>query len=148
LTLNSQINTAFQIRGFLRYGLENYDTVRAVNYPGQLFEFDARQSFRLGVNGEYAISQKMSIFGGVDYLPSKFNDGRQVADDADLATPPAPATVSGLSEDLVNAYIGLSMKLTNNISGDISYNYTYSNSDLFGNNYNRNRINVGLRAEF
>jgi len=141
LNLNSQINSAFQVRAFLRYGLENYDTVRAVGIPTALYEFDSRQTLRIGVNAEYAISQKLSIFGGVDYIPSQFDDGR-------LKSGVGPATASGLSEDLINAYIGLSVKFTDTITGDVSYNYTDSSSDLFGNDYDRNRVNLGIRAEF
>lgn len=141
LMLNSQINSSFQVRGFLRYGLENYDTVRAVGAINSFYEFDSKQTLRIGINGEYAISGKLSVFGGVDYIPSTFDDGR-------LKSGPGAATVSGLSEDLVNAYIGLSVKFTDTITGDVSYNYTDSSSDLFGNTYDRNRVNVGVRAEF
>jgi len=141
LNFNSQINTAFQVRGFLRYGLENYGTIRAVGAGGSLYEFDSNQALRIGLNGEYALSQKFSIFGGVDYIPSQFDDGRRKSG-------AGPLTASGLSEELINAYIGLSIKVTESITGDFSYNYTDSSSEFGGNTYNRNRINVGIRAEF
>ena len=51
-------------------------------------------------------------------------------------------------EDLVNAYIGLSVKFTENLFGNVSYNYTDSSSDLPGREYERNRVNLGVRAEF
>jgi hypothetical protein len=141
LALNSQINTAFSVRSFLRYGLENYDTVRANAANTSTFEFDARRTLRIGVAGEYALSQRLSLFGGLDYINSSFDDGRTV----NGGTPP---TADGLSEDLVNAYIGLSVKLTDYLYGSVSYNHTTSDSDLLGGDYDRNRFSVGLRAEF
>jgi hypothetical protein len=144
LALNSQINTAFSVRSFLRYGLENYDTVRGLPPGGTpAYEFDARRTLRIGVAGEYALSQRLSLFGGVDYINTSFDDGRRVAG---LITD--PATADGLSEDLINAYIGLSVKLTDYLYGSVSYNHTTSDSDLFGGDYDRNRFSVGLRAEF
>lgn len=144
LALNSQINTAFSVRSFLRYGLENYDTVRSIP-SGVAYEFDSRKTLRLGVAGEYALSQRFSLFGGVDYIPSTFDDGRIV--DTTLV-PPASATAGGLSEDLVNAYIGFSVQFNDFLYGSVSYNHTTSSSDLLGGDYDRNRYSVGVRAEF
>ncbi len=141
LALNTQINTAFSLKGFLRYGLENYDTVRAVGVPGDLYEFDSRSTLRVGVSGEYAVSQKLSLYGGVDYIPSQFDDGR-------LKAGVGAPTASGLSEDLINVYLGVSMKITDYLKGSVTYNYTDSNSDLLGNTYDRSRITVGVNAEF
>ncbi len=140
-TLDTKINTAFSIRGFLRYGLENYDTVRAVSVANSFYEFDSRETLRLGINANYAFSRQLSVFGGIDYIPSQFEDGRRVAG-------PGPLTRGGLSEDLINAYVGVSVKFTDYLTGDLSYNYTDSSSDLFGATYDRNRVNVGIRAEF
>lgn len=148
LALNSQINSSFSVKAFLRYSLENYDTVRAVGTPVDLYEFDARSTLRVGVSAEYAISQKLSLYGGIDYIPSQFDDGRNVADDGDPLTAAPPPTASGLSEDLINVYVGVSMKLTDYLKGSITYNYTDSNSDLIGNSYDRNRVTVGVNAEF
>lgn len=141
LTMDTQINSAFKVRGFLRYGLENYDTVRAVSVANSFYEFDSRQTLRLGINADYSISRQLSVFGGIDYIPSQFEDGRRVSG-------PGPLTRGGLSEDLINAYVGVSVRFTDYLSGDLSYNYTDSSSDLFGATYDRNRVNVGIRAEF
>lgn len=138
VALRSQINEQFSLRGFLRYGIEVYDTTRAVGLG--FYEFDERKTLRLGISGEYAISPKLSLFGGVDYIPATFDDPRQVAG--------VLAPVGSLDEDLLNAYIGLSMKFTQSLFGTVSYNFTNSDSDFAGYNYDRNRLNVGLRAEF
>ena len=40
------------------------------------------------------------------------------------------------------------MKFTENLYGNVSYNYTDSSSDLPNRSYDRNRVNLGVRAEF
>lgn len=144
VALNSQINSQFRVRAFGRYGIEGYDTVRFDADPAVsgLVEYDSRKTFRLGISGDYAISQMLSLFGGVDYIPSSFEDGR--------ALPPAVAgtTVGDRDEDILNAYIGFSVKFNDFLTGTASYNYTDSSSDFLNNDYDRNRISVGLSAEF
>ena len=58
------------------------------------------------------------------------------------------AEVGDESEDIINAYIGASFKFTDNLFGTVSYNFTQSDSDLPGRDYDRNRVSVGVRAEF
>ena len=139
VALRSQINEAFSIRGFARYGVEVYDTVRLVG--AGTYNFDDRTTFRLGLSGEYAISPMLSLFAGLDYIPATFDDGRRVAG-------AGPLTLGGFDEDVINAYIGMSMKFNEFLYGTVSYNYTDSDSDFAGFSYDRNRFNVGVRAEF
>jgi hypothetical protein len=140
-TVRTQVNEQFSVRGFARYGIEGYDTVRSVG--AGLYEFDDRQTFRLGASGEYTVSQAVNFFGGLDYIPATFDDGRLVSGPA-----LTPVTAGGLDEDVWNAYLGLSVKFTEMLYGMFSYNYTDSSSDFAGQSYDRNRVNVGLRAEF
>lgn len=142
LTLNSQINEDFLLKGFVRYSVEGYDTVQQVGLG--LYDFSQRQTLRLGLSAEYKVSPMFSIFGGVDYIPANFNDGF-------LVSPPAlgtPLGVSGLSESLVNLCIGVSVKFNDFLYGSLSYNYTDSTSDFINQAYTRNRVTVGLRCEF
>jgi len=142
MAMNSQVNQQFSIRGFVRYGIENYDTVRFDTALGAPAEYDNRATLRLGISSEYALSQKLSFFGGVDYIPSSFEDGRALA-------PAAPGSpVSDADEDLVNAYVGFSVRFTDMLTGTVSYNYTHQSSDFDGQDYDRNRISVGVSAEF
>jgi len=53
-----------------------------------------------------------------------------------------------MSSDIINAYIGLSVKFNEYLTGTVSYNFTDSSSDFAGATYQRNRINLGLSAEF
>jgi hypothetical protein len=138
-TVRSQINEQFSVRSFARYGVESYDTVRSVG--AGLYEFDDRQTFRLGISGEYALSPMLNLFSGLDYIPATFDDGRLVAGAGPLAA-------GGFDEDVINAYIGVSVKFNEMLYGTFSYNYTDSSSDFAGQSYDRNRLNLGVRAEF
>ena len=141
LATSTRVNEAFTVRAFARYSMESYDTTQL--FGNGLYDFSERQTLRIGVSAEYAISPTLALFGGVDYIPSSFDEG-----DLRAASGPAPLTVSGLDEDIFNAYIGLSMKFTDYLTGTVTYNFTDSSSDFNSGDYDRNRISVGVRAEF
>jgi opacity protein-like surface antigen len=42
----------------------------------------------------------------------------------------------------------MSVKFTDNLYGTCSYNFTDSSSDLAGQDYDRNRVSLGVRYEF
>lgn len=140
LAVNSQINQQFSVRGFARYGIENYDSIRYIPSLTSFAQFDSRDTFRLGLSNEYAFSPTFSIFSGLDYIPAQFNEGRLVNGVA--------GNVGDFSEDVINAYIGASMKLTDYLTATAAYNFTYQDSDFANQTYHRNRISVGVSAEF
>lgn len=144
LALRSQVNTQFSVSAFARYGAEDYDTV--VNpkafIPGILAEYDDRLTLRVGVAAEYQISQSLSIFSGLDVITASYENGRRLNGPLPLGTAP------DLDESVVNAYIGASLKFTDYLFGTVTYNFTNSDSDASGRDYDRNRVSVGLRAEF
>jgi hypothetical protein len=135
--LNSQVNQQFRVRSYARYGIEDNDTVQF--FGPTAVEFDERQTLRFGVSGDYAISPMLSVFGGIDYIPTSYNSGRVI---------PGGASFPDQDEDVVSAYIGASMKINDYLTGTASYTFTTSSSDLVGRDYDRNRISVGLSAEF
>ena len=102
--------------------------------------FDNKTNLRFGISADYSVSQWVSIFGGIDYIPSSYEDGQIVA-----GPPGSPGT---FDESIFNTYIGMSYKFTDTLSATATYNYTDSSSDFVGGDYNRNRISVGLSAEF
>ncbi len=141
LALNSQVNQQLMVRAFARYGIENYDTV-VTNPTAGLVEYNDRRTFRLGISSDYAVTQLFTIFGGVDYIPTSYQSGHSVS------TPPFLGSVSDLSEDVINLSLGCSYKFNDLLTGTATYNYTKSSSDIAGQDYNRNRISLGLSAEF
>ncbi|MFT3990523.1 MAG: outer membrane beta-barrel protein [Luteolibacter sp.] len=135
--LNSRVNEQFSVKAFTRYGIENFNTVQ--NVGGLLTEFSDRRTLRVGVSGNYAVSKRLGVFGGVDYIPTSYRSGKEVV---------SGNSVSDQDEDLINAYIGVSLQFTDYLFGSLTYNHTTSDSDLSGNDYDRNRVSVGVRAEF
>lgn len=138
-SMRTQVNQDWGYRAFIRYGYEDYDTVVLVP-PAITAEYASKPTLRVGVSGEYKISPRLAIFGGVNVVGSSFEDGRNVA---------APfGLVADADETLINAYIGSSLKFTDNLYGTLTYNFTNSDSDVLNRDYDRNRISVGVRAEF
>jgi hypothetical protein len=148
LATSTRVNEAFTVRAFARYGAEYYDTVQVFN--NGVYDFSERQTLRVGVSAEYAISPTLALFGGVDYIPSTFDQGN-LKDDVSNPLDPTDnpdSEVGSLDEDLINAYVGLSVKFTDYLSGSVTYNFTNSDSDFNNRDYDRNRLTVGVRAEF
>jgi len=135
-SMRTQVNQDWGYRAFIRYGAEDYDTV--VGIPA-LAEFANKLTLRAGVSGEYKISPRLAIFGGLNLIASSYEDGR---------LGPGGAGVPDQDETLLNAYIGSSLKFTDNLYGTLTYNFTKSDSDIANRDYDRNRISVGVRAEF
>jgi uncharacterized protein (PEP-CTERM system associated) len=119
--------------------LEVYDTVQA--YRIGLYDFDQRAVLRIGLSGDYALSPMFTISAGVDYINAVNDDGRRVAGGGAMVA-------DGLSQDLINLYVGLSVKFNDNLYGTLGYNYTDSTSDFATEDYNRNRVSLGVRYEF
>jgi hypothetical protein len=138
--LNSQVNSQLRIRSFARYGIEDYNTIQSFN--GVVVNFEDSKTLRFGISGDYSISPTLSVFGGIDYIPTNY-DGGQV-----VSSPNTGASFGDQDEDILNAYIGVSMKFTEYLTGTASYNYTNSNSDIDGLDYDRNRFSLGVSAEF
>jgi len=140
--LNSRVNDQLSVRLFTRYSMESYDTVRGVKgAPLTLVEYDQRQTLRIGVSAEYLLSPRISLNAGIDYLPTTYKNGQIVSGPA----APFPGTAN---DDVINLTLGLSYRFTDNLFGTLSYVHTDSSSDLSGRDYGRNRVSLGVRAEF
>jgi hypothetical protein len=140
LAFNAQLSEALRLRSFARYGIEDYDTVQLL--PGGPVEYSERRTLRFGLAGEYALSPSLSLLGGIDYIPSDFRSGRYVDG------PNEGSSASGFDEEIFNAYIGVSVRFNDFLTGMASYNFTDSSSDDKRRDYTRNRISVGVSAEF
>ncbi len=137
-SLISRVNSQFLVRGFVRYSVEDFDTVQRIGFS--TIEYDERLTMRLGASASYDISPKLQLFGGLDYIPTSFESGRVVSG--------PPISVGTADEDVLNAYIGFALRITETIEASCSYNYTDSDSDLTGRDYDRGRISIGVNAVF
>lgn len=135
--LRSAINTRFRINSYLRYGLEYTDNTVQLPVPAV---YEEKSSLRLGVNTSFAISQRLSFFNGFELVSASFMDGRALNG---TSTP-----IKTGDELLWNANLGFSVKLSEIFYGRISYNYTDSDSDLDSRSYDRNRLSIGVNAQF
>ena len=143
IAINAQLNKDFTVRAFTRYGIEAYDTVLVDPNPAiGSVEFDDKRTLRIGLSSDYAISQSLSLKGGVDYIPSSFRKGRS------LEEPAYNGSISDAYENLLNAYVGLTVEINDIFSISSYYNYTNSSSDISTRSYDRNRISVGANAKF
>lgn len=146
-SMRTQVNRDWGYRAFVRYGAEDYDTVVQVANgvpvpPVATAEYANKLTLRVGVSGDYKISPRVALFGGVNVVGSSYEDGNFV---------PGGGGVGGAGdqdETLLNAFIGTSVKFTDNLYGTLTYNFTNSDSDIADRDYDRNRISVGVRAEF
>lgn len=139
--MNTQVNQQLSMRAYARYGMEGYDTVQFNNVAG-LVEYGDTRALRLGISSEYVISPMFSVFGGVNYLPTSYGGGQS------LQTPPFVGPIGDLDSEIFDGNVGLSVRFNDLLTGTLSYNITYSDSDIDGQDYTRNRINVGVSAEF
>lgn len=134
--MRSNINEQFSVRVFARYGMEIYDTVQNIGVP---VEFDSRLTLRVGTSATYKISPKLTLDSGVYLINASFEDGRTIA---------GGIPVGNREEFLANFDIGASLMITDNISGRISFNHTISDSDFILRDYDRNRVSIGINAQF
>lgn len=141
MSLNTRVNRQLRVSSFLRYSMEDFDTIQGIGLAAA--EFDSRKTLRFGARSDYTLSPKVTIFGGVDYIMTSFEDGRSIV----FATP-----VPNADEDVINAYIGFALRITQNLEANASFNHTTADSDFDsdfgGRDYDRNRISLGVNAYF
>jgi len=129
-TLNIKMNEQFSWRAYGRYGIEDYArTVGGVNYSDNV-------SLRLGVSGEYMVSQTLSLNAGINFITLGYEDPLQ-----------GQVGPSSVDEELLNAFVGFELGLTDTVSLNGRYNFEDLSSDA-GRDYERNRFSLGVSAQF
>ena len=131
--VRTRVNEQLSIRSFARYSIEDYGT----SFEG--FTYDNNTTLRVGISADYAISPDLTLQGGAKLIFSDMQDGRLV---------PGPGTEPDADIDLLNLYLGFSYRINDVYYLTGSYNWTDSDSDLDNRTYDRNRVSLGLRAEF
>jgi hypothetical protein len=136
--LNSQLNRSVAVRAFSRYSVEDFDTVQIIG--SDPFQFADQQVLRIGVNGTYALTPRLSAFGGLDYINTSFNDGTNLNNPANKD--------SGKKEDVINVSLGLRATINPALTGECAINYTDSGSDFDGRDFDRMRLSAGVSYTF
>lgn len=107
----------------------------AVGFDGaELGDYDSRYAYRSGVTATHRVTDRFSVNGGLHYVYSDYEGNG--------------TTTTNVSEQQVNASAGLAYRLWNSVSMDAAYSYTLLSSDDAVREYNRNRVSLGLSAQF
>jgi len=133
LAIRTRVNEQFSFRTFARYSVEDYGT----SFAGRTF--DTNNTLRVGVTAKYVVSPDITLNAGLNYIMTDMEDGRTV---------PGGVTVADADTDLLNLHLGFSYKVNDGVYVTGSYNWTDSDSDIVGRNYERNRFSLGARVEF
>lgn len=112
----------------------NLQVFTAVGFDGsELGNYGSRYTYRVGASVNHHVSKKLVLNGGLNYAYSTF-DGIGLAPD--------------VNEHELSATAGLGYQLWNNVSLDANYSYTVLSSDDSLRDYDRNRVSLGLSAQF
>lgn len=131
-SLNIKVNEQFSWKAYGRYGIEDYSRSVAGGV------YSDNESLRLGVSGEYIVSQSLSFNAGINYITLGYED---------LLDGQPAGLASSVDEDLFNAYIGFALGLTDNLTLNGRYNFEDLSSDA-NRDYDRNRFSLGVSAQF
>lgn len=126
LAYNNQVTELFKLRAISRLGFEEYGTTAGAG------AYEENQTMRLSLAGDYNLSKNLIFTGGVNYVHSEYTGGALPEDELDL----------------INAHVGVTLKLENNMDVTLTYNWTDSSAEIVGTDYTRNRIQVGLSYTF
>ena len=143
--LEARVKTAVtestSVSAFVRYGLEDRNRWISTHDCGQfpvLGRYEERGTFRLGLQGSYRVSPKLSFYGGGNLILFSY-DG-QVGGN--------PAAPSSMDESIINVNGGAQYELYENIYISGSLNYTHSASDADIRDYERTRLQLGIQSSF
>ena len=133
-SVRTQVNESFAVRSYARYGVEDWQ--RFLNIPavgGVLY--DNTDTLRIGVSGDYQLSEQLVFTGGINYVFLDFTERRGLI---------GPAAIE---EELLNAYVGVNLQVTDALNLNARYNFEDLSSDA-GRDYDRNRISIGATTTF
>ncbi|MDC0088254.1 outer membrane beta-barrel protein [Akkermansiaceae bacterium] len=148
--LRSQVNEQFSIRSFLRLSQEEFGTTLSLVNLGQGFTnfnnatYDENRTLRIGVDAEYRVSRPLTLLAGFDFVNTEYSDGRSRRSFIDGSTLLLPDE----DQNVYNLFVGFSYEVSQDIFFTGTYNYTTSDSDLGGRDYDRNRASLGVRVTF
>lgn len=135
-TLRTRTNEQVSYNFYARYGIEDYS--RSIANGDGVSVYSDNTTLRLGFRADVAVSQALTLFGGVNYAGLMLDELQNTTD----ATP-----LSEVDEDLINAFIGFKLQLNENLFLNGTYNFEDYTSDA-DRDYDRNRFSLGVSATF
>jgi len=132
--LNTNINSRLRLKTFVRYGVENQGTSQGIN------TYDTNQALRVGLSTSYAVSPKLSLNAGINYISYDYSDGRDVV---------ANTAIGNADTTLINPFVGFTYKVNDKTSVNGSYHYSDSSSSYADSrDFERNRVQLGVTRIF
>jgi hypothetical protein len=137
-SLRTQVNEQFRVSAYARYGVEDYArSLRNGSIAGSPFAiYSGTDTLRIGLTADYQVSQTLGLTSGVNYAMLTYED-----------ILPGFAGASSVDEDLLNAYVGFNLNLTDSLVLNGRYNFEDLSSDA-GRDYDRNRYSLGVSTSF
>lgn len=131
LGYNRKASEGFSVNSYLMLSNENVDTYRGAN-----LNYLSDMTVRIGVDGVYTLSPDVSFTFGLSVLYSQYADGTAGMEDETNVT--------------YSPKIGMRYRFSENLTGDIRYEYTIYNADKRRRNsdYTRHIISTGLSYTF
>ena len=122
-----RMNEMFRVRANVAYDVNDYGTSSSVS------SFENNQALRISLAGDYTLSQKVYLTGGINYVSNDYYGGP----DSDEVK-------------VLNLSLGATYKMMDNLAANVNYNYTNSSDDgdTLGRDYDRNRVQAGLTYTF
>ena len=137
-SFRTAVNSQFSLRSYVRYGVEDF--ARNVFNPDTFINafYSNTDTLRLGVTGTYSLSEDLSLSGGINYASLKYND---------LYVSTFGLGASSVDEELLNVFVGVNLRVSDNVSVNARYNFEDLTSDA-GRAYDRNRFSLGASTQF
>lgn len=107
----------------------------AVGFDGaELGDYNSRYTYRTGLTANHKVTERFSVTAGAHYVNSDYEGNGETTQD--------------VTEHQIHASAGLAYRLWHHVSMDAQYSYTLLNSDDELREYDRNRVSLGLSAQF
>ena len=129
LGYNRKAAEGFSVNSYAMLSNENVDTYRGpnANYLSDL-------TLRVGVDGIYTLSPDVSFTFGISVMRSQYSEGTYGMDDE--------------TNTSYRPHVGMKYKFSQQLVGDIRYEYTYYQTDRQKGDYTRHVISTGLSYTF
>ncbi len=122
LSYRADKHTSFNT--YARYGFED----------SSVGSFQSRESLRVGVTGNHALTDRLNLNAGLHYIHDTSED--------------SASGEGGFTDNVFSLGAGLDYALYKNISLTTNYGFTTTSSGNASREYNRHNVSVGVRATF
>lgn len=144
-SLNHRVNERFTVSAYTRFASDDNSRVITSQFVnnagvnvGVANAFDVAKTLRLGLKGNYSVSEALSLTCGINYSDTDYSDNRQSGE----------AFLNSANTDVVALNLGIQLQLDDNCILNASYNYEDSGASVDSQEYERNRFSLGVTAAF